>query len=41
MEHALRATLTNGSSVPVVADIAPMADIFRLQRVDEWLALES
>jgi phosphoenolpyruvate phosphomutase len=41
MQHALQSVLTNGSSVPVEADIAPMADIFRLQRVDEWLALES
>ncbi len=40
MEHTLRQTLAKGSSVPVEADIAPMADIFRLQRVDEWLALE-
>jgi len=41
MGRALRTTLSNGSSVPVEADIASMADIFRLQRVDEWLALES
>ena len=41
MGHALRQTLANGSSVPVEDCIAPMDDIFRLQRVDEWLALES
>jgi phosphoenolpyruvate phosphomutase len=41
MADTLRQTLTTGSSVPVEPDIAPMADIFRLQRVDEWLALES
>jgi phosphoenolpyruvate phosphomutase len=40
MECALARTLAEGSSVPVEQDIAPMADIFRLQRVDEWLALE-
>jgi phosphoenolpyruvate phosphomutase len=41
MRHALRQVLDAGSSVPIEKEIAPMADIFRLQRVDEWLALES
>ena len=41
MADTLSRTLAAGSSVPVERDIAPMADIFRLQRVDDWLALES
>ncbi len=41
MRQALRQVLDAGSSVPIEKEIAPMADIFRLQRVDEWLALES
>jgi phosphoenolpyruvate phosphomutase len=41
MRNALHQVLDAGSSVPIEKEIAPMADIFRLQRVDEWLALES
>jgi phosphoenolpyruvate phosphomutase len=41
MKHALNRGLDAGSSFPIEEDIAPMRDIFRLQRVDEWLALES
>ncbi len=38
---ALNRVLDAGSSVPIEEEIAPICDIFRLQRVDEWLALES
>jgi phosphoenolpyruvate phosphomutase len=41
MQRAWCQVLDAGSSTPIEAEIAPMADIFRLQRVDEWLALES
>jgi phosphoenolpyruvate phosphomutase len=41
MRHVLSQVLLAGSSVCVEKQIAPMSDIFRLQRVDEWLALES
>jgi phosphoenolpyruvate phosphomutase len=40
MKQVLDEVLTAGSSVPVEDRIAPMRDIFGLQRVDEWLALE-
>jgi phosphoenolpyruvate phosphomutase len=41
MRDALLQVLDAGSSTPIEEQIAPMADIFRLQRVDQWLALES
>src|SRR2546430_3452232 len=41
IRSALRETLATGSSVSIEKTIAPMADIFRLQRVDEWLELEA
>lgn len=41
MKDALAQVLDAGSSTPIEPRIAPMADIFRLQRVDQWLALES
>jgi phosphoenolpyruvate phosphomutase len=41
MRDALGQVLVAGSSTPIEPQIAPMADIFRLQRVDQWLALES
>jgi phosphoenolpyruvate phosphomutase len=41
MTQALRQVYAAGSSDPIENEIAPMADIFRLQRVDQWLALES
>jgi phosphoenolpyruvate phosphomutase len=41
MTRALNQVLDAGSSTPIEEQIAPMRDIFRLQRVDEWLALES
>jgi phosphoenolpyruvate phosphomutase len=40
MGLVLGRVLDAGSSAPVEEDIASMAEIFRLQRVDEWLALE-
>lgn len=41
MQRTLCQVLDAGSSTPVEDEIAPMDDIFRLQRVDEWLALEA
>ena len=41
MRDVLGEVLRAGSSGAIEQDIAPMTDIFRLQRVDEWLALES
>jgi phosphoenolpyruvate phosphomutase len=40
MKRALHQVVAAGSSGPIEDEIAPMADIFRLQRVDQWLALE-
>ncbi len=41
MQDSLTQVLDAGSSMPIEHQIAPMADIFRLQRVDQWLALEA
>ncbi len=41
MRQALGAVLAAGCSVGIEEQIAPMAEIFRLQRVDDWLALEA
>jgi phosphoenolpyruvate phosphomutase len=41
MKDALGHLVNAGSSVDIEEHIAPMGDIFRLQRVDEWLELES
>jgi 2-methylisocitrate lyase-like PEP mutase family enzyme len=41
MQDALGQVLDSGSSSPIEPRIAPMTDIFRLQRVEQWLALES
>jgi len=41
MRQALGAVLAAGCSVGIEETIAPMAEIFRLQRVDDWLALEA
>ena len=40
MRRAWNEVLSTGSSAPIEGRIAPMAEIFRLQRVDEWLSLE-
>ena len=41
MRQTLGEVLADGSSVGIEDRIAPMAEIFRLQRVDDWLALEA
>jgi phosphoenolpyruvate phosphomutase len=41
MRQALHEVLTAGCSAGIEKQIAPMAEIFRLQRVDDWLALEA
>jgi len=41
MKQALNRVLDAGFSFPIEEEIASMREIFRLQRVDEWLALES
>ena len=41
MRQALGEVLADGCSVGIEDRIAPMAEIFRLQRVDDWLALEA
>jgi phosphoenolpyruvate phosphomutase len=40
MKQALIRVLDAGFSFPIEEEIASMREIFRLQRVDEWLALE-
>jgi phosphoenolpyruvate phosphomutase len=41
VREALRQVYDAGSSVAIETEIAPIAEIFRLQRVSDWMALES
>ena len=40
MRKAWNEVFAVGSSAPIEEKIAPMAEIFRLQRVDDWLSFE-
>jgi phosphoenolpyruvate phosphomutase len=40
VRETLYAIHQEGTSVPVEDDIAPISDIFRLQRLDQWLGVE-